>query len=136
MDEFKVLYEEARKILGKWQVSPLINAGSVSAALLTDQGNIYVGVCINTSSSMGICAERNAIANMITHGEHRIKKILSVESNGNVCPPCGVCREYMMQLSEDSGDIEVLMNLEPMQSLPLKELIPHWWGTSRMNSSK
>ena len=98
MEEFLNLYDAAAAVLGKRQIASFINAGSVAAALLTDKGNIYVGVCINTSSSMGLCAERNAMADMITHGECVIKKIVAVEANRKVCMPCGVCREYMIPL--------------------------------------
>lgn len=132
MEEFLSLYDAASEVLGKRQISSFINAGSVAAALLTDQGNIYVGVCINTSSSMGICAERNAMANMITNGENKIRKIVAVEANGNVCTPCGVCREYMMQLGADSKDIEILMDKDTMRTVRLEELVPDWWGYSRL----
>lgn len=131
MQDFLKLYDAAVAVLGKRQISSFINAGSVAAALMTERGNVYVGVCINTSSSMGICAERNAIANMITNGEHKIKKIAAVESNGKVCAPCGVCREYMMQLGEDSKDIEILMDKDTMKIVRLEELVPDWWGYSR-----
>ena len=56
----------------------LLKAGGVAAALLTKAGNIYVGVCINTASTLGMCAERNAIANMITNGEHELDKLVVI----------------------------------------------------------
>ena len=62
------LYLAARKVQYKRNISSLIEAGSVSAALLTAKGNIYTGVCIDTACSLGLGAERNAIANMITNG--------------------------------------------------------------------
>ena len=40
--------------------------------------NIYVGVCIDTVCSLGMCAERNALANMITNGENSICKVLAI----------------------------------------------------------
>ena len=135
MEEFIRLYDEAVAIRGKREISSFITAGSVAAALLTENGNIYVGVCADTSSSIGSCAERNAITSMIAHGEHKIRKIVAVESGERVCPPCGVCREYMMQLGEDSKDIEVLLELDcekgTMRSVRLQELVPDWWGYSR-----
>lgn len=60
------LYCEARKVQKGRVISPFIEAGGVAAALLTKKGSIYVGVCIDTASTLGMCAERNAIANMIT----------------------------------------------------------------------
>ena len=68
------LYDAAVKVQNNRIISPFIEAGGVAAAILTKQGNIYVGVCIDTASTLGMCAERNAIANMITNGEIIIKK--------------------------------------------------------------
>lgn len=112
-------------------ISPFIEARGVAAALLTKQGNIYVGVCIDTASTLGMCAERNAIANMITNGEHEIDKIVAVVEDGSVGAPCGACREYMMQLSKNSGEIEILMDYGKRETIRLKELTPYWWGESR-----
>lgn len=80
-----------------------------------------------------MCAERNAIANMITNGESQIDKIVAVMPDGKVGSPCGACREYMMQLDCKSGEIEILLDLETKKTVKLKELIPHWWGYDRFN---
>lgn len=128
---WNTLYDAAVKVQNSRTISPFIEAGGVAAALLTKQGNLYVGVCIDTASTLGMCAERNAIANMITNGESQIDKIVAVMPDGNVGPPCGACREYMMQLDKNSGDIEILLDLETRKTVTLKELIPHWWGSKR-----
>lgn len=103
----------------------------MAAAILTKKGNIYVGVCIDTCSSLGMCAERNAIANMITNGESQIDKVVAIMPNGKIGSPCGACREYMMQLDKDSGEIEILLDLETEKTVKLKELVPDWWGEER-----
>lgn len=72
------LYNAAVKVQNSRKISPFIDAGGVAAAILTKQGNIYVGVCIDTACTLGMCAERNAIANMITNGESRIDKVVAV----------------------------------------------------------
>lgn len=128
---WNTLYDAAVKVQNSRTISPFIEAGGVAAALLTKQGNLYVGVCIDTASTLGMCAERNAIANMITNGESQIDKIVAVMPDGKVGPPCGACREYMMQLDKNSGDIEILLDLETRKTVTLKELIPHWWGSKR-----
>ncbi|MEQ2876380.1 cytidine deaminase family protein [Enterococcus asini] len=133
MDQWTELYNEARKVQKAWEVSPFIEAGGVAAALLTKKGTVYVGVCIDTASSLGMCAERNAIANMLTNGESQIEKIVAVLSDGSVVAPCGVCRESMMQLAKDSGEIEVLLDYEERKVSKLKELLPNWWGSSRFS---
>lgn len=133
MDIWERLYKEARCVQNARVISPFIEAGSVASALLTKAGKIYVGVCIDTASTLGMCAERNAIANMITNGEHEIDKLVAIVEDGSVGSPCGACREYMMQLSKDSGEIEILTDYESRRTIRLKELIPDWWGRSRYN---
>lgn len=130
-DIWEKLYQEAKRVQNARIISPFIEAGGVAAAILTKDGNIYVGVCIDTASTLGMCAERNAIANMITNGEHKIDKLVAIVEDGNVGAPCGACREYMMQLDKNSGDIEILMDYENRRTVRLKELIPEWWGKER-----
>ena len=110
----------------------MISAGQVGAAILTKNHNIYAGVCIDTASTLGMCGERNAIANMITNGENEIMKLVCVDSKGNVGSPCGACREYMMQLSKNSNDIEILKNINTKEIVRLEDLIPDWWGKTRV----
>ena len=131
MDIWEELYTAARKVQNDRAVSPFIDAGGVAAALRTKAGNIYTGVCIDTAASLGMCAERNAMACMITHGESRIEKILAVMPDGKIGPPCCVCREFMMQLDRDSGEIEILLDYETRKTVRLKELVPQWWGYDR-----
>ena len=60
MEHRDKMYLAARNVQKKREISPLVEAGGVSAAILTEKGNIYVGVCIDTACSLGMCAERNA----------------------------------------------------------------------------
>lgn len=126
---WKMLYERAKAVQCERKLSPLMEVGSVGAAILTDQGNIYTGICIDTACGMGMCAERNAIANMLTNGESRILKVVAVMPDGSSGTPCGVCREFMMQLGKESAEIEVLLSLEPLKTIRLGEQLPDWWGS-------
>ena len=133
MDIWEKLYNEAKKVQNGRTVSPFIEAGGVGAAILTKAGNIYVGVCIDTCSGLGMCAERNAMANMITNGEFEIDKVVAIIPDGSVGAPCGACREFMMQLHKDSGNIEILMDYEKRRIVKLCELVPEWWGKERFS---
>ncbi len=125
------LYNRAKSVINPRTVSAFIDAGSVGAAILTDKGNIYLGVCIDTACTLGMCAERNAIANMITNGENKIVKLVCVTSDGSVGSPCGACREYLMQLDKGNKNIEILINYKKLEAVMLEELIPNWWGYDR-----
>ena len=100
--------------------------GDVGCALLTSAGNIYLGVCIDTSSSMGFCAAHNAIGAMITGGESKIKKIVAVRKDENniahVIPPCGRCREFIYQIDNDNINAEVILE---DKNEKLRELLPY-----------
>ena len=125
---WKTLYDRAKAVQCERKLSPLMVVGSVGAAILTDRGNIYTGICIDTACGMGMCAERNAIANMLTNGESRIVKVVAVMPDGTNGTPCGVCREFMMQLDRKSSEIEILLSLEPLKTVRLGEQLPDWWG--------
>lgn len=126
------LHEKAKNVRNLRDVSGMISAGQVGAAILTKNHNIYPGVCIDTASTLGMCGERNAIANMITNGENEIIKLVCVDSKGNVGSPCGACREYLMQLSKNSKNIEILKDINNKEIVKLEELIPDWWGKTRV----
>ena len=71
------MYRRAKDVQRGRVISPFVEAGGVAAAIESASGNIYVGVCIDTCSSLGMCAERNAMANMLTNGENKIKKVVA-----------------------------------------------------------
>lgn len=108
-DTWMTVYNAAKAVLNPKKISEQICSGGVGAAVLTKKGNIYTGVCIDTDCSLGMCAERNAISTMITNGEFEIKMVVAVDKKGRVLPPCGACREFMMQL-KNSSDIEVIVD--------------------------
>ena len=122
------LYNAAKKVLNPRKVSSIIEAGWVSAAIEAETGKIYVGVCVDSACSLGICAERNAIFNMITNGEYKIKKIIAINSEGKVISPCGACRELMSQLMpSDYKKIEIMLDYEKCKIVTLGDLTPEWW---------
>ena len=124
----KNLYDEAMKVLNPRKISEWMEAGGVAAAVESESGKIYTGVCVDSACTLGICAERNAIFNMITQGEQRIRRVIAVNWNGKAMPPCGACRELMAQLMPDGyRDIKIMLDYEKEKVLTLGELTPEWW---------
>ncbi len=122
------LYEAAKKVQNGRKVSGYVEAGGVAAAILSKKGNIYTGVCVDTCSTLGICAERNAIFNMLTNGDDEIDKVLAVMPDGKTGAPCGACRELMVQLMPDSyRAVEIMLDYETGKTITLGELTPEWW---------
>ena len=122
---WKKLYDEALSVLNPRQISPCMYIGSVAAAVLTKSGTIYTGICIDTDSSLGMCAEKNALSTMLTHGEYEVLKVVAVYKDGTILPPCGACREFMAHLGESAKDIEILLSQDG-RTAKLIDLMPEY----------
>lgn len=124
---WKELYSAAKKALKPGVLSGMIEAGGVAAAVESASGKIYVGVCVDTACSLGVCAERNALFNMITNGETEIRRVIALSSDGTM-PPCGACREFMAQMMPDKyREIEIMIDYDKGRAVKLGELTPDWW---------
>lgn len=122
------MYAAAKTVLNPKTVSEYVTAGEVSAAVLSKSGKIYTGVCVDTCSTLGICAERNAIFNMLTNGEQEIEKVLCIMPDGSNGAPCGACRELMVQLMPGKyGAIEIMLDITAGRTITLGEITPEWW---------
>ena len=122
------MYEAAKAVLNERRISKYVTCGEVAAAILSKSGKIYTGVCIDTCSTLGICAERNAIFNMITNGEQEIDKVICVFEDGTNGAPCGACRELMVQLMPETyNDIEIMVDYQAKRIVKLGDITPEWW---------
>ena len=121
------LIQTAAAVVKKQKIGDFVS-GDVGCALISENGNIYTGVCIDTMSSMGFCAEHNAIGSMVTDGEYGIKKIVAVwkgdDGAVHVLHPCGRCREFMRQVHEDNMENTGVI-LGKDRVVRLKELLPY-----------
>ena len=128
MEIWKKMYEAARAVQNGRTVSEYVQAGEVAAAILSKGGNIYTGVCVDTCSTLGIGAERNAICQMLTRGEQRIDRVLAVMPDGRTGAPCGACRELMVQLMPgEYRDVQIMLDYETKKITTLGRLTPEWW---------
>ncbi len=126
-DEWGKLYKAASSICGSRTISHMISAGRVAAALMAENGKIYTGVCIDTACSLGMCAERAAVAAMIADGQSVVKKLLCVNLSDKCMLPCGACMELLMQLGDSSADCEIMTDYAARSTVKLKELMPRRW---------
>lgn len=72
----------------------------VGAALLASDGSITEGCNVeNASYPAGICAERAAIASAVARGVRDFTAIVIATEADQPTPPCGMCRQVMMEFS-------------------------------------
>jgi len=119
------LIDQARAVLRPRKLTDECTVGEVSAALLTSDGNVYVGISISAACGIGFCAEHSAIAQMITHGETLVQRLVALSGDGKFMPPCGRCREMLYQIDRSNLNAEVILSAEKVVSL--KDLLPERW---------
>ena len=122
------MYDAAKSVQNERQLNDYVLCGQVAAAVLSKSGKIYTGVCIDTCSTLGICAERNAIFNMLTNGENEIDKVICIMPDGSNGAPCGACRELMVQIMAGKyHDVEIMLDYSTGKIVKLGEITPEWW---------
>ena len=112
---------------------------SVGAALVTKSGKIYHGCNIeNAAYGPTNCAERTAFFKAIYDGEREFDRIAVVGAVDdakvdNLCAPCGVCRQVMMEVCDPNTFCVVLANgKDACVEILLKDLLPYGFGPSNL----
>jgi cytidine deaminase len=119
------LIEAAKAVCGAFRLREHFSAGSVGAAMLTAQGNIYTGICIDLACGLGFCAEVAAVAEMLKARETHVLAVVAVSSEGGFAAPCGRCRETIAQI--DTHNLNCAVVLGDDREVPLRELLPEHW---------
>jgi len=108
----------------------------VGAALLSKEGKVYTGCNVeNSSYGLTICAERNAIFKAYSAGVHDFKAIAVVSDDPGFTPPCGACRQVLIDLA---GDIDFIMvnSKNQLKIMTLKRLLPYAFTTKNLTRTK
>lgn len=121
--DFSELKKLAQDAANPRTLSSHAECGSVGAAIETDDGRVYRGICIDTESSMGFCAEHAAVAAMLLDGGSVIRRAVACTKSGKVLPPCGRCRELISQISDENWDAEFLVDDDTV--VTLRALLPY-----------
>lgn len=111
----------------------------VGAALLSGSGKIYTGCNIeNAAYSPSVCAERTAVFKAVSEGEMYFTAI-AIAGGGHdaesleYCPPCGVCRQVMMEFCPpETFQIILAKSESKYKSFTLKELLPMGFGPKNL----
>lgn len=122
MKGFGRLFEAARSVVAPRQLTDSATCGTVGAALETANGDVFVGICVDTASSLGFCAEHAAAAAMLTEGQSTVVRMVAVNQDGVVLSPCGRCREFVSQL--DVANSDTLVMVDATNVVALRDLLP------------
>lgn len=132
--DYKFLADQA--VEAKSRALPTYSKFHVGAALLTEDGKVYLGGNIETSSyGLTICAERTAVFKAISEGERKFKAIAIASDAPGFCPPCGACRQV---LSDLCGNIDIVMinHKNEIDIKKMNELLPYAFTDEDLSSAK
>lgn len=138
-DIWKRMYEAAAVKHAPRDVSPFVYAFNVVCAIEAGDGRIYTGTCIEAlCGTVSLCAERVAAVNMLNDsGQTLIRRMMVFrdrppvrEDKDNM--PCGVCREFLMQLNHKNAGMQIMVDLPSRETVTLGELIPRWCFEDRL----
>ena len=100
---------------------------AVGAAVLTDDGNVFLGANVeNSSYPLCMCAERNALYNAYMHGyrKERLVALALIADTDGPCSPCGACRQVISELLREDTPIYMANLKGALQETNPKELLP------------
>ncbi len=116
------LVAAATALAGEFRTSDTCLAAEVAAAIVSASGRVYTGVCFDTASSLGFCAEHAAIAEMLKARESEIALVVAVSPKFGILVPCGRCRELMWQVNRRNRATRVIIGHGHV--VTLAELLP------------
>ena len=131
--KIKSTFELLKKIR-EMAIAPYSNF-RVGAVLMTKKGKLFTGLNIESSSyGLTICAERVALFKALSEGEDEFQHISILSDARDFCPPCGACRQVLMDFAPD---IEVILynNQGESATYLLKDLLPDAFTPARLTSS-
>lgn len=105
----------------------------VGACLKDINGNLYTGCNIeNAAFSPSNCAERTAFFKAVSEGIKEFECIAIIGGSSGIkdyCPPCGVCRQIMMEFCNPENFKIILAKSEnDYKEILLKDLLPLGFG--------
>ncbi len=130
MISVKQLIKKAKQVQGEFLLPNDLVSGAVGAALAAKDGSIYTGINVEFYCSIGHCAENSAISEMLKDHKTEIEMIVALDME-KILPPCGRCRELMMQVCQDGKNIKVVMAEDNIVNLG--DLLPNYWNNPGMN---
>ena len=97
----------------------------VGAAIKTESNACYSGCNVeNASYGLTICAERNAIANMVVNQKEKLKQVVIYTEAKNLTPPCGACRQVIAEFADENTQVIATNHLNESKAWTAFELLP------------
>ncbi len=114
-----------KAVEAKTNAIPTYSNFHVGAALLTKDDKIIIGANIeNASYGLTMCAERVAVFTALIQGERNFKAIAIAGDSENYLPPCGACRQILLEFCGKDLDVIMVNNSGKSKKMKMADLLP------------
>ena len=130
-EEEELLFSTALEALENSH-SPYSNF-QVASAVKMSNGKIYNGCNIeNASYGATVCAERVAIWKAISEGAGRIESILVIVKTDSPWPPCGMCRQVIVEFADPSAEVIITNTAKKWKKMTVADICPSFFGPENL----
>lgn len=106
---------------------------SVAACIRAQDNSLFVGCNVeNVAFPVGSCAEAGAISALIANGHYRIEEALILVPGKKICPPCGACRQRLLEFAPIELPIHLCTIDGDYKQYTLNELLPIAFGPNQL----
>ncbi len=126
---FKELYNIAVSSNLSDSISPFVSTGEIICVILSEKNNVYKGINIIEDNQLKVSAEESAISSLLSEGDKKIKKMVIVNSLGEVIKPSNTSYNIILDLSDN---LEILVDSDTFETKRIEEILPDYYGTFRI----
>ena len=109
----------------------------VAACVRAGSGKLFSGINVeNASYSLTSCAEKSAISSMAMAGDREIVEALILVPGPQLCPPCGACRQILLEFAIKNCRIHLCTENGKHASYTLEELLPVTFNSDHFQETK
>ena len=104
----------------------------VGAAVLTHDGQMFEGCNVeNASYGLTICAERNAVFQMVARAKQKIAAVVIYTTTPKPAAPCGACRQVINEFGPDALVMSICDGPDVLKK-KLSDLLPDAFGPANL----
>ncbi len=103
----------------------------VACIIMTNDNQEWLGVNVeNASYKAGLCAEQNALAQVLTHGykKNDIKEVFLLAKTDKIIKPCFLCRQLLSEYLPAAVKINCYNQEGMIKTYQVQELCPLPFG--------
>lgn len=98
----------------------------VGCVIVDNRGKLHSGCNVeNASYPLSVCAERNAVAKMVSRGGRQIRTVVIIAASEKPVMPCGGCRQVLYEFGKNANVIGLNSRGTLFEEWKMTDLLPN-----------